>query len=116
MACASALKVSVAAETERHLIWRESEIRANDNELTPSELGSIAIPLQTLANIKSIGITEAITENGRVNFIMPNTVGTVVLQFAALVVTPTVQEPTGKTSGEGETDNIEAVRPPSIIP
>ena len=37
---------------------------------------------------------------------------TVVLQFAALVVTPTVQVPTGRTSGEDGADNTEVVRLP----
>jgi len=55
-------------------------------------------------------------ENGGVSSIGPNTVNTVVLHLAGLAVTPTVHEPTGKTSGEDEVDNIKVVRPPSITP
>ena len=46
--------------------------------------------------IKSTGIAEAIMENGGVNFTMANAPDTVVLQFAALVLTLTVQEATGE--------------------
>ena len=44
--------------------------------------------------------------DGGVNFTMANAPDTVVLQFAALVLTPTVQEATGEALDEGE-DNIE---------
>jgi len=56
--------------------------------------------------IKSTGITEAIMENGGVNFTMANSPDTVVSQFAALVLTPTIQEATGEALDEDE-DNIE---------
>ena len=45
-------------------------------------------------------------ENGGVNFTMANSPDTVVSQFAALVLTPTIQEATGEALDEDE-DNIE---------
>ena len=66
------------------------------------------IPLQRSSQQES----QAIMENGGVNFTMANGTDTIVLQFAALVLTPTVQEATGEALDEDE-DNIElAVRPP----
>ena len=59
--------------------------------------------------IKPTGITEAIMENGGVNFAMANAPDTVVLQFATLVLT-----------GEGTLDedeyNIEPVVRPPLSP
>src|SRR5258705_5361958 len=66
--------------------------------------------------IKSTGIAEAIMENGGVNFTMSNAPDTVVLQFAALVLTPTVQEATGEALDEDEDDNIELVVRPPLSP
>jgi hypothetical protein len=54
-------------------------------------------------------------ENGGVNFIMPNSPDTVVLQFAALALTPTVHEPT-EALDEDNDDNIELVVRPPLSP
>ena len=66
--------------------------------------------------IKSTGIAEAIMENGGVNFTMSNAPDTVILQFAALVLSPTVQEATGEALDEDEDDNIELVVRPPLSP
>jgi len=53
-------------------------------------------------------------ESDGANFSMPTTPDTVALQFAALILTPTVQEPTANALDEEEdNDNLDlAVHPP----
>jgi hypothetical protein len=81
-----------------------------------SEQDSIVRPLQTPTKINSTGVTEAITENGGVNFIIPNSPDTAALQFAAPARTPTVQEPTGNALDEDDDDNTELVVRPPLSP
>jgi len=87
----------------------------------PTGLSCIASPEQRCESftnnprkIKSIGSTESITESDGANFSMPTTPDTVALQFTALILTPTVQEPTAKALDEEEdNENLDpAVRPP----
>ena len=60
-------------------------------------------------------ITEAIMEDGRVNFTMSNTQDTVVLQFTALTLTPQIQKAASEALDEDELEDdinsAPAIRP-----